>query len=338
MNHLSGSGIHLNGSMNTEKLISEPLIDDAQDVQPCSACGGRASSTIYSEVVDPLSLQRFRVIACSKCGLAFTFPRPSELERYYPSKYRSYRPIVCQLLHALYAWRVKKWVKVNANASSVLEIGCGPGLMLDAFRRLGCRVIGIERNQEVAEIGRRGLGLEIVSTPIEKFPSDMRFDLILMFHVLEHIQDPVELLRECAARLSPKGVLIISVPNFSSWQSHFAGAKWFHLDVPRHLTHFTAGTLSSALERVGLQPTSISFASLEHDPFGWIESVISHATRRMNTLSRFLMGLDKFDLKIALAFLLASVLAIPALLLSGISWFAKRGAVIEIASTPISTT
>lgn len=338
MSLLTASGVHSNDSMNTESLISEPSIGDTERVELCYACAGRASSTIYPEVTDPLTLESFRVVACSECGLAFTLPRPREIERYYPSKYRSYRPIVCRLLHASYAWRVKKWVKVNTSASSVLEIGCGPGLMLDAFRRLGWRVMGIERNQDAAEIGRRALGLEIVSTPIEQFPSDARFDLILMFHVLEHVQNPLELLRECAARLSPKGVLIISVPNFSSWQSHFAGAKWFHLDVPRHLTHFTAETLSLTLGRAGLQPNSISFASLEHDPFGWIESVVSHATQRMNTLSRFLMDVDKFDLKIAVAFLLGSALIVPALLLAGISWFAKRGAVIEITSAPIHST
>lgn len=338
MSLLNASGVHSNDSMNTESLISERAIGNTEDVELCYACAGRTSSIIYSEVTDPLTLECFQVVACSECGLAFTLPRPHEIERYYPNRYRSYRTIVCRLLHASYAWRVKKWVKLNVNASSVLEIGCGPGLMLDAFRRLGWRVMGIERNQDAAEIGRRALGLEIVSTPIEQFPSDTRFDLILMFHVLEHVPNPLELLRECAARLSPKGVLIISVPNFSSWQSRFAGAKWFHLDVPRHLTHFTAETLSFTLERAGLQPNSISFASLEHDPFGWVESAISHATRRMNTLSRFLMGLDKFDPTIALAFLLGSVLAIPALLLAGISWFAKRGAVIEITSTAIHTT
>jgi len=201
--------------------------------------------------------------------------------------------------------------------------------MLASLHRRGWRVLGIERNEAVAETARRALGIEIVATPVEALRADARFDLIIMFHVLEHIGEPVALLRECAKRLAPGGRLITNVPNFSSWQSRFAGSNWLHLDVPRHLVHFTPQTLTATLERAGLKPAEMSFVSLEHDPYGWIESTINRLTGRPNTLHRFLMRLDPIGPAVLLSFVLGAVLLLPALLLSVASWVARRGAVME---------
>src|SRR5690242_16651777 len=157
------SGVHSNGSMNIEIANESLLAGVAPPIEGCSACAAPAHSIIYSSVADPLTFDHFELAACSECGLAFTIPRPAEMERYYPNKYRAYRPIVSRLLRAMYTSRVSKWAKMKPNGSSILEIGCGPGLMLDAFQRRGWRVMGIERNHDAAEVGRRGFGVEIVS-------------------------------------------------------------------------------------------------------------------------------------------------------------------------------
>jgi SAM-dependent methyltransferase len=201
--------------------------------------------------------------------------------------------------------------------------------MLAAFHRRGWRVLGIERDERAAETARRALGLEIVAVPVEELPRDARFDLIIMFHVLEHVGDPVPLLRECAKRLNPGGRLIVNVPNFLSWQSWFAGSKWLNLDTPRHLVHFTPPTLTETMKRAGLTVIEISFASLEHDPYGWVESTLNRLTGRSNTLTRFLMGLDPFGPAVLLSFLLGAALFPAALLLALVSWIAKRGGVME---------
>jgi SAM-dependent methyltransferase len=201
--------------------------------------------------------------------------------------------------------------------------------MLAALDRRGWRVLGIERNEAIAEVARRALGIEIVTTPVEALPTDAQFDLIIMFQVLEHIGEPVTLLKECAKRLAPGGRIIMNVPNFSSWQSRFAGSKWLHLDVPRHLVHFTPQTLAATLERAGLRTADMRFASLEHDPYGWVESTINRLTGRANTLTRFLMGLDAFGPAVLFSFVLGVVLVPPALLLSAVSWVARRGALME---------
>jgi len=292
-------------------------------------CGSASSRTVYAEARDPITGDAFRVDRCGQCGVAYTAPRPVALDRYYPQRYRSYGPAVLAVLGALYGLRVRRWARLRAGGGSVLEVGCGPGLMLAQFRRRGWRALGIERNEAAAETGRRLLGVEIVATPVEELPEEARFDLIVLFHVLEHIAAPVALLEQCARRLAPGGRVIVNVPNFASWQSRFGGPRWLNLDVPRHLVHYTPETLAGTFERAGLRMESVSYASLEHDPYGWIESAISRWTGRHNTLTRYLMGLDPLSVRVALAFLLGAVMAVPAVALAGASWAAGSGAVME---------
>jgi SAM-dependent methyltransferase len=306
-----------------------PLTETVPGAETCPVCGASRGRPIYAEARDPITLDSFRVVNCTTCSVAYTIPRPYSLDRYYPSKYRGYGWLVTRVLSALYGIRVTRWARFKPTGGSVLEVGCGPGLILAAFHRRGWHVFGIERNQAVAEAACRNLGLEIVSTPVEALPVDARFDLIIMFQVLEHISEPVALLRECARRLAPDGRVIMNVPNLSSWQSRFAGPKWLHLDAPRHLVHFTPQTLAATLERAGLKLTDMRFASLEHDPYGWVESTINRVTGRANTLTRFLMGLDPFGPAVLLSFVLGAVLVPPALLLSVTSWMARRGALME---------
>lgn len=297
--------------------------------QLCPVCRGDANQPIYSEAQDPITLDFFRVVECCTCHIVFTTPRPASMDSHYPQRYRAYGPLVTGLLQKFYRMRIARWARFKRQGGRVLEVGCGPGLMLADFRKRGWTVLGIERNKAVAETARRALGLEIVATPVDELSVDLRFDLIIMFQVLEHIGEPVPLLRECARRLAPGGRLVTNVPNFSSWQSRFAGSSWLHLDVPRHLVHFTPRTLQETLERGGLKLIELSFSSPEHDPYGWVESTVSRLTGRANTLTRFLMGLDPFGPAVLLSFVLGAVLVVPATLLAGASWLAGRGALME---------
>lgn len=307
-------------------------IDAPEGVEICPVCGARGGRPVHAKVRDPITLEPFRIVECAACGVVYTGPRPLSLERYYPERYRGYGPLVTRILGFLYDLRVARWVRLEPAGGSVLEIGCGPGLMLAAFRRRGWRVLGIERNAVMADEARRTHGVEVVTTPVEALPSDARFDLIVMFNALEHIGEPVELLRECAGRLTPGGRLIVSLPNFASWQSRFAGPYWLHLDPPRHLVHFTPRTLAATLERAGLTLVETRFVSLEHDPYGWVESTIGRLTGRANTLTRFLMGLDPWSPAVLLSFLLGALLAIPAVLLAVASWLAGSGALMEVTA------
>jgi SAM-dependent methyltransferase len=255
------------------------------------------------------------------------------MDPYYPKRYRQYGFAPATLLNRLYEMRVTRWSQLRRKPGSVLEVGCGSGVMLAAFRRRGWDVLGIERNDEAAAAGRREQGVEILTGGVAGLPADARFDLIVLFQVLEHLADPVAVLSECARRLAPGGKVVVNVPNFSSWQSRFAGPLWLHLDVPRHLVHYTPETLANTLGRAGLRVSGLRFSSLEHDPYGWVESTISRVTRRHNTLTRCLMRLDPLDARAAVAVLLGAALLAPAVLLAAVSWWAKRGALMEAIAT-----
>ena len=235
---------------------------------------------------------------------------------------------------------MSRWAAWKRDGGSVLEVGCGLGLMLAAFSQHGWRATGIERDEEVIARIHPMPGVEITTLAVEELPLEARFDLIVMFHVLEHIGDPVQLLRECAKRLAPGGRLIVNVPNFGSWQARFAGANWVHLDVPRHLVHYTPQTVAATLERAGLEVSDFRSVSIEHDPYGWVESASNRAGRsrltgRSNTLTRFLMGIDRLGLGVALSAVIGAVLAVPAFVLACVSWAFGKGAVME--ATAISS-
>jgi SAM-dependent methyltransferase len=303
----------------------------------CPVCGAGKSSTIYPRAQDPITLDFFQVCRCSGCGVAYTAPRPASMDRYYPAQYRAYGPLVRGVLRALYGLRVSRWAKYKKGGGKVLEIGCGPGLMLEEFSRRGWQAFGVERNDAAAAEARGRVGAAAIFTRLEDVPAGAQFDLIVMFQVLEHIGEPVSLLQECSQRLAREGRLIINVPNFSSWQSRWAGAKWMHLDVPRHLVHFTPESMAATLQRSGLKVRSIGFASPEHDPYGWIESSVSRTSGRLHTITRFLMGLDPLGPRVFLASLAGGVLLAPALFLSAASWLTGNGALMEIVAVNSST-
>ena len=298
----------------------------------CPVCSTEQGLAVYPIARDPITGDTFEVLKCPSCDLTYTASRPQNYDHYYPAGYRGYGSLVKWVLKRLYERRVTRWLRDRTGPGSVLEIGCGPGLILEIFRQNGWRALGTERNENAAAEARLIPGVEVTSTGVEGLPQKAQFDLIVMFQVLEHLEDPVSVLRDCAQRLSLDGQIIINVPNFASWQARFAGPFWLHLDVPRHVSHFTPHSLQSALQRADLRAHRISFISWEHDPYGWIESVMNRLTGRSNTLTRYLMGFDRLDARVVLAAVIGSALIVPAIAISLLSWWARRGALVEISA------
>lgn len=87
---------------------------------------------------------------------------------------------------------------------------------------------------------------------------DGNFDAVVFQHSLEHVAEPLEDVRLAAERLRPGGLLLVSLPNFGSWQAQRFGSNWFHLDLPRHRSHFTARGIDLLLRRAGLNPLRTS--------------------------------------------------------------------------------
>jgi SAM-dependent methyltransferase len=128
----------------------------------CAICGAEDLRLHYPRADDYITGDRFAIWRCEACGHARTLPSPADLGKYYPTQYRKYNLLVSRILEILYRRRVGRWTKLFAAPGSVFEMGCGNGLMLDMFRRLGWRVVGGERTEEAARIAREQFGLPVV--------------------------------------------------------------------------------------------------------------------------------------------------------------------------------
>ncbi len=243
------------------------------------------------------------------------------MERYYPAVYyagtggKRFPALVELLQQSLYGQRVRRIERMNAGRTGrVLDVGCGPGFLLREFQRRGWEARGIEMSGKAAAHARANLGLsvEVGDLAGAHFPDD-HFDAVLLWHVLEHLLDPQHTLAEAQRVLKPGGVFLAGVPNFGSWEARLAREKWFHLDVPRHLNHFTVSTLKRMLESAGLEVKSASFLAPEYDSFSFVQSALNRLGLRHNLLYQLLrQGRARVLREESLFQILASlILAVP---------------------------
>lgn len=247
---------------------------------------------------DYITGDSFRVVFCSQCHCHVTIPVPEAgaLDRYYPDTY--YGPIAggrfpfiveCFLrsLYAHRAWMVEQMN--NGQKGVILDIGCGRGQLLHAFLVRGWKVMGTEMSERSAAHARERLGIPVQIGELASlhFPEN-HFDVVVLWHVLEHVRDPHGFLTETQRILRPGGVLVVGVPNFGSLEARISREKWFPLDVPRHLTHWTPDTLDAVLVKAGFHTVQHSFFAAEYDFFSIVQSALNLLGFRKNLLYNFL--------------------------------------------------
>lgn len=303
----------------------------------CPICESDSLSVIYATAHDYITENIFQVQKCNNCGIVFTTPKPNDLSPYYPEKYRRYNPLILNVLKFLYKMRTKKWSYGFKSPGVVFEMGCGDGTMLNALRANGWQVFGTERTIGAASFARQKLDLPIFVGGLDSINPAPTVDLIILFQVLEHLEDPIKTLKQLNPLIKPAGRLIIGVPNFGGWQSKIGGAKWLHLDVPRHLFHFSPQSLQYCLNQSGFAITQISYQSFEHDPYGWSQSILNLLFKRHNLLTRFLMRLEKPNIAIILHLILALLIGILSLPVAIASWFFRSGAIMEVTAEKVKS-
>jgi 2-polyprenyl-3-methyl-5-hydroxy-6-metoxy-1,4-benzoquinol methylase len=146
------------------------------------------------------------------------------------------------------AGRSVRWLEAHKKGC-LLDIGCGNGLFLDQMRHFGWDVAGVEPDGKAVSVAREKFGLEVFQGSLEgaRF-ADGRFDAITMSHVIEHVPDPIGLLKECRRVLKPGGRLVIVTPNIKSMGRRVFGDAWLHWDPPRHLFLFSPQALRACAE------------------------------------------------------------------------------------------
>src|SRR5919202_5891427 len=247
------------------------------DAPTCPACDAKLPATAALRGGDRLHgiPGDVRVHVCASCGSGRTLPMvPSEeLGALYPPGYNAYRLPAGALPRAaatgLFRWRYWRAVRrppLDALAAMVpgrlLDVGSGRGDLGVTLTARGWKGTGLEPSPEACPEARaRGVPTiqGILTAAAQPLPDG--FDAVVFQHSLEHVAEPLDDLRAAARVLRPGGLVLISVPNFGSWQARRFGADWFHLDLPRHRSHFTAAGLETLLQRAGLEPCSSSVST-----------------------------------------------------------------------------
>jgi methionine biosynthesis protein MetW len=163
----------------------------------------------------------------------------------------------------------------------LLEVGCGSGEMLKVMQELGWGAEGIDFDQKAVE-NAQGKGLRVVHGTLEaqEYPND-HFDAVTMSHLIEHVQEPGQLLAECHRILKPAGRLVIATPNAESWGHRLFASSWFPLEPPRHLHVFNHSSLTLLAQKSGFRIVKL-FTTINNASTIFISSRAIRSTGRDN--------------------------------------------------------
>jgi 2-polyprenyl-3-methyl-5-hydroxy-6-metoxy-1,4-benzoquinol methylase len=225
------------------------------DYEMCAGCGWTRL------VVDPASPE---------------WQRASYSPDYYGGGYSKFAGAI-QLLRRFSAWRRAR--EINGffrKPGRALDIGCGEGLFLECMQALQWTVAGCEIGETAARRAEERVGPVIHRGEFETMPpAPSPWDVVMLWHVLEHVAAPADLLRRIHPTMSSEALLVIAIPNADSWQAGLFGPHWFHLDPPRHLHHLGADHLRRMASQAGFEEIESHHFSLEYNPFGWAQSLLN---------------------------------------------------------------
>ena len=162
----------------------------------------------------------------------------------------------------------------------LLDVGCGSGEFLSRMRERGWAVIGVEPDPVAAAAARRD-DLDVRDGMLEDAAfADESFDAVVLSHVIEHVHDPIALLRECGRILRPGGRLVLTTPNLTSVGHRRFGADWRGLEPPRHLHVFSVESLASCVDQVGLAVSEVRTSARLVRGIWWVSHSIRHDAGR----------------------------------------------------------
>jgi SAM-dependent methyltransferase len=238
-----------------------------EHIQSCPVCGKERFMEFLKGKDFFLSGEEFTIVECAGCGFRFTNPRPygKEISRYYDSpEYISHDAKKSSLFQSIYK-TLRKFsvrnkfsiIKKNSYGKSILDIGCGTGEFLNFCQKNNYTTTGIEPNEKARKYAAANFGLSVYDeNSLDSFQTDS-FDVITMWHVLEHVHNINERLQLIARLLKSGGILVVAVPECNSWDAINYKEFWAAYDLPRHLYHFTQVTLKRLVSKHGLEVVKI---------------------------------------------------------------------------------
>ncbi len=243
-------------------MDNQKLKQNAEEQIACNLCGG-ARHTLYQTAEPP-----FRVLKCNTCGLVFVHPQPENVQTAYEDEY--YRPwLESQTQPRLKMWsrRLRDVENAQHARGRILDVGCGIPHFLSLARGNGWDISGTEISKFACRYAAEEMSIEVFHGPLENARfADNSFDVVTIWHVLEHVPDPIATFREIHRILRPSGLLVAAVPNLDN---HFMRVAYRLIkghpeqlfstaDREIHLYHFSPETLRKLTETAGFSVIKVT--------------------------------------------------------------------------------
>ncbi|MCB1020952.1 MAG: class I SAM-dependent methyltransferase [Acidobacteria bacterium] len=265
----------------------------------CPRCDSEVYTTLFrgTDRLYGTTNRMFNVVECSNCALLRLDPMPSaaELAKFYPETYwwqedASSSGRLAELYRQFVLRDHVRFVnRAIRREGPVLDIGCGGGSFLHALGKHGHDVVGSDISAKAAATAHKQYAIPATCSSLPRLPfRDGSFAAVTMFHVVEHLPDPMAALEAAWHLLAPGGRLVVQVPNAACWQMLLLGERWSGLDIPRHLIDFRAEDLEELLEHAGFEVRRRKYFSLRDNPAGLATSLapsldpMARKVRRVN--------------------------------------------------------
>ena len=237
-------------------------------VDKCFYCGSQSLAVLVRASDFMITGEEFSVVRCISCSFAFTNPRPddNDIGRYYQSEdYISHNDQAKGLMGFLYRF-VRKYmlrkkcllltkILPDKKEPKLLDYGCGTGEFLARARREGFRTFGVEPDKNArTQAKEKGLYIADSLNQLANRSKIKKFDIITLWHVLEHIPDINQILIKFNDILPPDGLIVVAVPEYKCYDASFYGKYWAAWDLPRHLNHFDQSSLINWFDSNGFSP------------------------------------------------------------------------------------
>lgn len=232
----------------------------------CCVCGaGPDNASIH------IQAPGFRLVRCRVCGLIYLPEKPVlAMERYGKEYFTNRNEYLGRQdeFHTAFEELIGK-IRGRKSRGHLLDVGTGIGTLMEVASEKGFRVSGVEYSPWASNFARTEKGLDVFTGTLEeaRFPEET-FDVVVLNHVLEHLEHPGETLREARRILKRDGVLVIGVPNIENIMARLLGAGWYSLKPDEHVWHFSPATLCRLVRETGFEV--IEWESRENNlPSGW---------------------------------------------------------------------
>jgi 2-polyprenyl-3-methyl-5-hydroxy-6-metoxy-1,4-benzoquinol methylase len=265
----------------------------------CPVCNHSNVQIVIQSQDFSLTQASFSVLHCNNCSFRFTSPVPNqeEIGQYYKfNDYISHTDTKEGWMNQLYHFvRTKtladktKWVQslFTGHKGHILDIGAGTGAFAHAMQQKAWKVTGLEPDAVTREKAFEIHQLHLQSTDAIFDLPENEFEVITMWHVLEHVHELKPYLIQCFKSLKYNGRLIIAVPNYTSFDARYYQKYWAAYDLPRHLYHFSPKSMSILLNEIGFEIVTIK--PMWYDSF--YVSLLSEKYKHSGKLGMLIAGL-----------------------------------------------